>query len=100
MNHPEAFRVYRSPEGQPHRLKKWRPLRKAVADLPRRAPICRAANDRYFAARAAVPTDQTAGQLARPVCRPIVRRGRRHLRCSRGANPMPRSSKPSPAANG
>jgi len=77
MNHPEAFRVYRTPEGQPHRLKKWRPLRKAVADLPRRAQICRAANDRYLAALAALAT-VPAGQLARPVCQPVVRRGRRH----------------------
>lgn len=78
MNHPEAFRVYRTPEGQPHRLKKWRPLRKAVADLPRRAQLCAAANDRYLAALATVPTGEAAGQLARPVCQPIVRRGRRH----------------------
>jgi hypothetical protein len=78
MNHPEAFRVYRRPEGQPHRLKKWRPLRKAVADLPRRAQICRAANDRYIAALADVPTDAAAGTLARPLCRPVVRRGHRH----------------------
>lgn len=78
MNHPEAFRVYRTPEGQPHRLKRWRPLRKGVADLPRRAQISRAANDRYLAALATVPTDTPAGRLARPVCRPIVRRGRRH----------------------
>jgi hypothetical protein len=78
MNHPEAFRVYRTPEGQPHRLKRWRPLRKGVADLPRRAQICRAANDRYLAALATVPTDEPAGKLARPVCQPIVRRGRRH----------------------
>jgi hypothetical protein len=78
MNHPEAFRVYRTPEGQPHRLKRWRPLRKGVADLPRRAQICRAANDRYLAALAAVPTAEAAGKLARPVCRPIVRRGRRY----------------------
>lgn len=78
MNHPEAFRVYRTPEGQPHRLKKWRPLRKAMADLPRRAQICRAANDRYLAALAIVPTDQAAGKFARPLCQPIVRQGRRH----------------------
>lgn len=78
MNHPEAFRVYRTPEGQPHRLKKWRPLRKGVADLPRRAQICRGANDRYVAALAAVPTDEPAGHLVRPICRPIIRRGRRH----------------------
>jgi hypothetical protein len=78
LNHPEAFRVYRTPEGQPHRLKQWRPLRKAVADLPRRAQICRAANDRYVAALAAVPTDAPAGKLARPICQPITRRGRRH----------------------
>ena len=78
MNHPEAFRVYRTPEAQPHRMKQWRPLRKGVADLPRRAQICRAANDRYIAGLAAVPTGEAAGQLARPVCQPIVRRGRRH----------------------
>ena len=78
LNHPEAFRVYRTPEGQPHRLKKWRPLRKAVADLPRRAQLCAAANDRYLAALAAVPIGTAAGKLARPVCQPIVRRSRRH----------------------
>jgi hypothetical protein len=71
MNHPDAFRVYRTPEGQPHRLKRWRPLRKGVADLPRRAQICRAANDRYLAALATVPTGEPAGKLARPVCQPI-----------------------------
>jgi hypothetical protein len=53
-------------------------LRKAVADLPRRAQICRAANDRYLAALAAVPTGEAAGQVARPICQPIVRHGRRH----------------------
>jgi hypothetical protein len=78
MNHPEAFRVYRTPEGQPHRLKRWRPLRKGVADLPRRAQISRTANDRYLATLAAVPTDKAAGQLARPICQSIVCRGRRH----------------------
>lgn len=78
MNHPEAFRVYRTPEGQPHRLKNWRPLRKALADRPRRAQVCAAANERYLAALATVPTGEPAGKLARPVCQPIVRRGRRH----------------------
>lgn len=78
LNHPEAFRVYRTPEGQPHRLKKWRPLRKAVADLPRRAQLCAAANDRYLAALAAVPTGAAAGKLVRPLCQPIVRHGRRY----------------------
>ena len=87
MNHPEAFRVYRTPEGQPHRLKKWRPLRKAVADLPRRAQICDAANDRYLAALAAVPTDAAAGTVARPVCRAVVRRGRRHRALNPWADP-------------
>ena len=78
MNHPEAFRVYRTPEGQPREPKRWRPLRKAVADLPRRAQLCRTANDRYAAALASVPTGPSAGKLARPVCRRIVRGGRRH----------------------
>ena len=78
MNHPEAFRVYRTPEGQPHQPKRWRPLRKGTADLPRRAQICAAANDRYLAALATVPTGEAVGKVARPFCQPIVRRGRRH----------------------
>lgn len=87
MNHPEAFRVYRRPEAQPHRMKKWRPLRKGIADLPRRAQLCRAANDRYIAGLAAVPTGQAAGKLARPVCQPIMRRGRRHRALNPWADP-------------
>lgn len=78
MNHSEAFRVYRRAEGKPRERKRWRPLRKGVADLPRRAQLCAAANDRYLAALARVPTDTAAGVIAQPVCRPITRHGHRH----------------------
>ena len=37
-----------------------------------------AANDRYLAALAAVPTGAAAGTVAQPVCRPVVKQGRRY----------------------
>jgi hypothetical protein len=78
INYPEAFRVYRKPEGRPRVRKTWRPLRKGVADLARRAQVCSAANDRYLDALADVPTGAAAHEVARPVCRSVIRRTRRY----------------------
>jgi hypothetical protein len=78
LTRPEDFRVYRAPEGRPQAKKRWMPLRKSVADAPRRAQVCAAANDRYLAALAAVPVTTPAGELTRPVCRPVTKKGRRH----------------------
>ena len=45
--------MYRKAEGNPNSEKRWRPLRKGVADLYRRAKLSQAANDRYLDNRAA-----------------------------------------------
>lgn len=83
MTNPEAYRVYRTPESQPHAGKRWRMLRKSVADAPRRAEICAAVNDRYLDALAAARTDTPAGQLAAPLCRRVTKK----RRCHRALNP-------------
>lgn len=83
----EAFRVFRTPEGNPRARKRWMPLRKSVADAPRRAQVCAAANDRYLAALATVPTDRPTAEVVRPLCRPVVKRGRRHRALQPWAEP-------------
>src|SRR5262249_20687011 len=62
---------YRPAEGAPQGPKGWRPLRKGVADLPRRADVSQAANERYLAALTAVQDTTPLRQLAEPLCRPV-----------------------------
>lgn len=83
LNRPHQFRVYRASERDPEGKKRWQVLRKSVGDLHRRAEICEAANGRYLDALASVRVGQSAGSVARSVCRPITRDGRRY----RGLNP-------------
>jgi hypothetical protein len=56
--------------GDPEGPKGWRPLRKGVADLHRRAAVGQAADERYLGALAAVRDATPLRQLAEPLCRP------------------------------
>jgi hypothetical protein len=78
LRHPHQLRVYRASEGDPKQRKRWQVLRKSVGDLHRRAAICEAINGRYLEALASVHPGQSAGAVARAVCRPILRDGRGH----------------------
>jgi len=78
LNRPHQFRVYRASERDPEQKKRWQVLRKSVSDLHRRAQICRAINGRYLEALASVRAGQSAGEVARAICRPIQKRGRRY----------------------
>lgn len=78
INDPKDFRVWRGPENNPDGEKSWRPLRRSVADLHRRAEVSCAANDRYLTALAAVHISTALAQQAASVCRPVRYRGRRH----------------------
>lgn len=78
INDPKAFRVFRPPNDDPQGPKKWRRLRRSVADLHRRATVCRAANERYLSALAAVHHRVPLAQEAAEVCRPVHCRGRRY----------------------
>lgn len=73
MNHPQGFQVYRTAEGQPEGPPKWRPLRKGLADLKRRAHVCQAANNRLIEAQAAVEESQSLSELTRSLCQPVYR---------------------------
>jgi hypothetical protein len=59
----EEFRVYRRKEGDARGQKSWRPLRRGVADLYRRAEISRRAAERYLDALAEVEEQTTLEEL-------------------------------------
>jgi hypothetical protein len=77
INDVTGFKSFRSPQGQPKVEKDWRPMRRGIADLHRRAEISHAANHRYFQAMASVENTTPLGQLVDRLCRPLVRNGRR-----------------------
>lgn len=76
MNHPSAFKVYRTKEGDPEGSPHWLTLRKGLADLKRRAQVCQAANERLMQAQATVQEVQSLHQLTRTLCQPVRQRGR------------------------
>lgn len=85
INDARAMKVYRAKEGaSPRGKKRWRHLRKGVADLHRRGQLSQAANTRYLNALAAVEDATALGQLAEKVCRPAHWQGRR----ARALNPL------------
>lgn len=77
INDPDGFKVFRPKEGEPEEQKQWRPLRKGIADLHRRAQVSQAANERYLDALAAVEISTPLEKLLHPVCRAKTHDGQR-----------------------
>jgi hypothetical protein len=77
IKQPGDFKVFRSAEGAPDGPKGWRPLRKGVVDLPLRAAVSQAVNERYLEALAAVHDTTPLRELAEPLCRPVPEPSRR-----------------------
>lgn len=71
------FKVLRPPHDEPEGKLDWRPLRKGVADLHRRAEVSQRSNEAYLDALAAVEDTTPCGRLFDTVSRPVVDRGRR-----------------------
>jgi hypothetical protein len=77
MNDPSDFKVFRAKEGDPNGPRSWRPLRRGVADLHRRATVSQAANERYLDALACVDTSTPIGKLTAKITRPVTWKGHR-----------------------
>ena len=77
INDVRDLKTFRAKEGDPQGPKAWRRLRKGVADLPRRARLSQAANQRYLQALAAVESPTQLQTLAAKLCQPTEHRGRR-----------------------
>ena len=85
---PSDFQVYRPKQGGPEDEKDWRPMRKGIADLHRRAQVSQAANDRYATATAAVQDTTPVRDLAEPLCRRAPAPGKNPQRKVRALNPL------------
>jgi hypothetical protein len=77
VNDPRGFKVFRPAEGDPEGHCTWRPMRKGIADLHRRARVSAASNERYLDALASVDTSTPLGELIGEICRPALWRGKR-----------------------
>lgn len=75
INRTEQFRVYRRREGDPKGACSWYNLRRGLADLPRRAEVSRASNERYLDALASTTGATPLCKLVSKVCSPITQRG-------------------------
>jgi len=75
---PDDFRVFRPASNVPDGRLEWRPLRKTVADLHRRAQVSQHANDAYLDALAAVDDTTPCSALFDAVARPVADAGRRY----------------------
>ena len=77
INQTGDFKVLRRKQGDPHGDLAWRPLRKGVADLHRRAQVSEAANQRYLEALSCVQDTASLGSLTEKLCRPTTWKGKR-----------------------
>jgi hypothetical protein len=66
------FRAYRAPQNQPDAEPSWKPMRKGIADLNRRAEVSQAANERYLDALSAVDDATPLSVIFDEVSRPIT----------------------------
>ena len=77
LNNVSDLKVYRPKEGGPEEEKEWRPMRKGVADLQRRAQVSQAANARYLEALTSVDDGATLEERLGRVTAPASWHGKR-----------------------
>lgn len=78
INHPEEFKIWRAKENDPEQKNGWRELRRAIVDLPRRAQVSHAANERYLTALAVVDEKTPLSREAQSICQPVRKEGQRY----------------------
>jgi hypothetical protein len=77
LNDVSDLKVYRPKEGGPEEEKEWRPMRRGIADLQRRAQVSQAANERYLEALSSVDDGATLEERLCGVTAPATWRGKR-----------------------
>lgn len=78
INEPYEFKVYRPAENDPDGEKDWRLLRKGVADMARRAEVCKAICGRHYTALSAVSVKTPLRETTAQVSRRVRKWGRSH----------------------
>jgi hypothetical protein len=77
LQNTRDLRTYRPKEGDPDGPCSWRPMRRGIADLYRRAELSQKATERYLDAYASIDDSTTLEQLIREIEKPALWRGRR-----------------------
>jgi hypothetical protein len=77
LNNTKDMQVFRRAESDPKGPRKWRTLRKGLADIKRRARVCQTANDRYLDSLAQVQATESLGSLTKSLCQPTELGGKR-----------------------
>jgi hypothetical protein len=77
INDPYGLKVFRPAEGDSNGKLSWRPMRKGIADLHRRAQLSQASNERYLDALSSVDTTTPLGEMVRSICQPASLNGKR-----------------------
>jgi DNA-binding PadR family transcriptional regulator len=77
LNNVADFKVYRPKEGGAEAAKEWRPMRRGIADLQRRAQVSQAANERYLEALSSVDDSATLEERVRFITVPTIWKGQR-----------------------
>ncbi|MCY3018329.1 MAG: hypothetical protein NTW87_04755 [Planctomycetota bacterium] len=75
INYARDLKVYRTAEGDPQGQPQWRPMRKGIADLQRRAQLSQNTNERYLDALAQLDSSMRLEDILAPVSRPRKRNG-------------------------
>lgn len=86
INQPREFRVYRQMRRKGESTKAWVPMGKGIANLPRYAQVCCAANMRYLNALAHVECRAEVVAELETICQPVVKKQRSYA----GLNPLSR----------
>jgi len=73
----QDFKVLRPPHQDPDGKLDWKPLRKGVADLHRRAEVSQRSNERYLEALATVEDRTPCAEIFDAVAKPVVQDNRR-----------------------
>jgi hypothetical protein len=84
VNNPREFKIPRTAQGDEGGAKRLMKMRKGVIDIPERAKVCQAINERHAAFLAAAADTEPLGKLVEDLCAPVQWRGRR----ARGLNPL------------
>jgi hypothetical protein len=84
LNDGRGLKVYRTKHSDAEGKPQWLDLRKTVLDVPRRAELSQAANNRYLEALSTITADIPLSRITDKLCQPVEVNGRRH----RGLRPF------------
>ena len=78
INNVGPFQSFRPSENDPEGEVKWRPMKRGVSDLYRRAEVSQLSNDRYAEALASIDTSCLIGDWASQLSKGFVKGGKRY----------------------